>query len=254
MDNIDIAAGGIGLLPDRPEYPDRALRKVLFIACELFSFFSVIYFCASGETDRILLCAVTIVLVTVPGMAERIFNCRISTWLYVLCLMYALGAMLGHSYKFYYLFPGWDKLLHFTAGVVFAILGAFLTGIIDKENKQNLFMKAAFALCFSMAVAVAWEFFEYGMDFFFGMDMQNDTVVSSINSYLLGPEMGVLGSIGSIDSVLVNGKAMPGYIDIGLIDTMTDMLLESLGALVYVVIFLLDRERHPAIIMRQPVN
>lgn len=256
MDNTGFAPEGIGVLPDRASCPDETVRKILFVLCELFSIFSVIHFYSSGETDRILLCAVTIVLVMVPAAAERLFHCRLSTWLYVLCLMYALGAMLGHSYKFYYLLPGWDKLLHLTAGVVFAILGVFLPQLLDKGKEHSLLMKAAFALCFSMAVAVVWEFFEYGMDFFFHMDMQNDTVVSGINSYLLGTELGTLGSVAGIESVVVNGTALPvaGYIDIGLIDTMTDMLLESLGALLYVLIFVFDRGRHPAITLRDADN
>lgn len=94
MDNTGFAPKGIGVLPDRVSCPDETVRKILFVLCELFSVFSVIHFYSSGETDRILLCAVTIVLVMVPAAAERLFHCRLSTWLYVLCLMYALGALL----------------------------------------------------------------------------------------------------------------------------------------------------------------
>ena len=40
---------------------------------------------------------------------------------------------------------------------------------------------------------------------------------------------------------------LPGYIDIGLTDSMLDMLLESLGALVTCLLLLLDKGRHPPI-------
>lgn len=40
--------------------------------------------------------------------------------------------------------------------------------------------------------------------------------------------------------------ALEGYIDIGLIDTMGDMMLETAGAVVCAVVFALDRGRHPA--------
>lgn len=48
-----------------------------------------------------------------------------------------------------------------------------------------------------------------------------------INSYLLGSEKGVAGSISDIQSVIVNGEELSinGYLDIGLIDTMHDMLV-----------------------------
>ena len=57
------------------------------------------------------------------------------------------------------------------------------------------------------------------------------------------------GSIPNIQSVSVNGLLLPvdGYIDIGLIDTMLDMLLETVGAIAACMIILLDKDRHPII-------
>ena len=49
--------------------------------------------------------------------------------------------------------------------------------------------------------------------------MQRDTLVTAIRSYDLGDAVGVIGSIDQIDSVIVNGVALEGYIDIGLIDS-----------------------------------
>ena len=46
---------------------------------------------------------------------------------------------------------------------------------------------ALVAFCFSMTVGVLWEFFEFGMDRLFQMDMQKDTVVNSITSVMLDP-------------------------------------------------------------------
>ena len=96
-----------------------------------------------------------------------------------------------------------------------------------------------------MAIAVLWEFCEFGADTFLGMDVQDDTVVYSLTSYLLGNTLGVTGSIENIQSVVVNGVALPGYIDIGLIDSMLDMLLETLGAIVTCLIIWFDKGRHP---------
>ena len=81
------------------------------------------------------------------------------------------------------------------------------------------------------------------MDRWFGLDMQRDTLVSAIHSYDLGSATGVIGSIDSIESVVVNGVPLEGYIDIGLIDTMGDMMIETFGAVVYAVVFALDKGR-----------
>lgn len=228
---------------------ENCIRNLTLFSLELFNLFSVFFFILRGEGERILLCLATFVLLLLPMAAERVFHCRLSLSLYLLCLFYAIGAMLGHSWKFYYLLPGWDKLLHLIGGVVFAILGIYLPSLILKKNPESPLMTALFALCFSIAVSAVWEFFEYGMDSFFAMDMQNDAIVHSIHSYMLGDGLGVSGSIEQIDAVLINGRelGLGGYLDIGLIDTMNDMLLESLGALVYVLIYYLTGGKRQAI-------
>lgn len=226
---------------------DTILRTTLFIGCELFCLISLILFLSTGQLDRILLCAVSPLLVCLPYAFEQIAHCRISTPIYAFCLLYAMGAMLGHSYKFYYIFPWWDIALHVVAGVVFAMLGAYLPKLLNRGNGNSRLLCAVFAVCFSLAIAVVWEFFEFGMDAVFSMDMQNDTVVTSIHSYVLGDELGVLGHMENIGSVWIDGTplGLGGYLDIGLIDTMTDMLAEAAGAVLFAIAFLLDKGRHP---------
>jgi uncharacterized membrane protein YjdF len=186
---------------------------------------------ASGEPDRLLLAFATLLLAAMPMLLEKLLHCRISLPVYIFALAYAVGPMLGHCWKLYYTVPVWDKLLHISGGVMFAILGAYVFDLLAK-NKELPVARTIFALCFSMAIAVLWEFCEFGADTFLGMDMQDDTVIHSLTSYLLGESLGVTGSIENIESVVVNGVALPGYIDIGLIDSMLDMLLETLGAAV----------------------
>ena len=154
--------------------------------------------------------------------------------------------MLGHSYGLFYTTTWWDKLLHCSGGVAFAIVGYYLPLLIG-ENRMTPAMRLIFAVCFSMAISVMWEFMEYGQDMLLGFDTQNDTLISTIHSYLLGDTTGRLGRIEGISEVAVNGLSIPGYIDIGLIDTMGDMLIETLGAVLCAVALGIDRDRHPAI-------
>lgn len=75
------------------------------------------------------------------------------------------------------------------------------------------------AFCFSMTIGVLWEFFEFGMDMLFGYDTQKDTVISSISSTLLDPELSnTCIKITNIQDVTINGMdlGMGGYLDIGL--------------------------------------
>lgn len=92
------------------------------------------------------------------------------------------------------------------------------------------------AFCFSMTIGVLWEFFEFSMDRLFLMDMQKDTIIHSITSVMLDPSnMNIPVTIGDITSVAVNGQELGfgGYLDIGLYDTMEDLFVNFIGALVF---------------------
>ena len=220
------------------------------VVCEIFTVITIITLITGSEPDRMALAFGTLLLVLLPLLLEKLFHCRICLPVYIFALAYAIGPMLGHCWKLYYTVPVWDKLLHICGGVMFAILGAYFFDLLVKE-KVHPAARTIFALCFSIAIAVLWEFCEFGADRFLGMDMQDDMLVTHLTSYLLGEGVGVTGSIENIQSVVVNGITLPGYIDIGLTDSMLDMMLESLGALVTCLLILLDNGKHPLIQNRQ---
>ena len=87
-----------------------------------------------------------------------------------------------------------------------------------------------------MTVGVVWEFFEYGMDVFFHTDMQKDTWISAISSVSLNPDGRNVAEQVAVDSVVVNGQSWPAYLDIGLHDTMKDLLVNFVGAVLFSII------------------
>lgn len=233
--------------------PEKIIRFALFCVLEAFSVTSLVYTAIRiKQTSKILMCVCTMIFLSLPYLAIKLFNMEMHLAFFIFCELYAIGPMLGHVYNLYYLTDWWDDILHTAAGVVFAIFGVFFANLMNKNNKTSLILQAVFALCFSMAIAVAWEFFEYGCDCFLGTDMQNDTVVNYIHSYVIGGDLAQMGSIEEITEVLINGKPLGvnGYLDIGLHDTMHDMLVETLGATVYFIIFLIDKNKHPVLIKK----
>lgn len=229
---------------------EKILRKTAVIFCESVTVGTCVWLIAQGKLDnRLLLALVTIPLVLAPGLTERLFHCKFWTPLYIACVLYAIGPMLGHTLNFYSLIAHWDKLLHITGGVVFAIVGFFLFQLMVGRDVKKTTAAAVFALCFSMALSMLWEFYEFGADTLLGMDTQADTVVTSITSHYFSDVMGEVGTIGPIESVVINGQTMDwgGYLDLGLHDTMMDMLLETLGAVAVTIFFLADRGKHPPI-------
>ena len=91
-----------------------------------------------------------------------------------------------------------------------------------------------------MTVGVLWEFFEFAADTYLHTDMQKDWIVHNINSVLFNPDgLNVVEHV-HIDSLLVNGEdwiaKYGGYTDIGLVDTMKDLLVNFIGAVIFSII------------------
>lgn len=222
-------------------------RLWLWAACEGFVLFSLLRCMRLESVGDALVCLLVGAGATVPWVLERL-GYRMSGPLFVFTLFYLLASMSGRIYKLYYLVAHWDKMLHLCGGVAFALVGCYIPVLLDKKYKDDRTLRILFAILVSISVAALWEFYEFGMDRLFGMDMQRDTIVTSLHSYDLGGTAGIIGSIESINSVTVNGQALEGYLDIGLIDTMGDMMIETVGAVAYAVAYALDKGRHPAFI------
>ena len=69
--------------------------------------------------------------------------------------------------------------------------------------------------------------------------MQKDVILHTINSVTLDPnQQNIPYHIEDITSVSVNGKdlGLGGYLDIGLYDTMKDLLVNFVGAVIFCII------------------
>lgn len=221
--------------------------------CYVFILYTIVRLAVSGQYSRIATAAFALILVLLPLGAEVVLRCRMHPVLYLFGTLYALGPMLGKCYELYYSTGWWDKLLHICGGVMFAILGVYLCQKLSRGS-GSLLLCAAFALCLSIAVSAVWEFVEFGCDQLLHTDMQRDSVITAIHSYTLSDTLGYVAHAEGIQTVLVDGAPLPvaGYLDIGLLDTMMDMMLESLGAAVTCAAFLLDRGKHLLIWERTP--
>ena len=179
-------------------------------------------------------------------MCIRDSNLKIElpTALEIIMLLFIFAAeILGEIQAYYEKIPMWDTVLHTLNGFLMAAIGFALVDILNRNKKISFQLSPAFlavvAFCFSMTIGVIWEFFEFGMDQIFHLDMQKDTIVNTIYSVMLDPAGGnrVVGVTG-IRDVAVNGESLGlgGYLDIGLLDTMEDLLVNFIGATVFSII------------------
>ncbi len=189
----------------------------------------------------VFLCSLTLVLFLIPSFVERRLHIDVPNTLEVIILLFIFSAeILGEIQEYYLTYPFWDTMLHTINGFLMAAIGIAMVDILNRSRRFKVRLSPVFvavvAFCFSMTIGVLWEFFEYGMDTFFQMDMQKDTWVSMVNTVSLNPEGRNSPVRIPIESVVVNGQEWPGYLDIGLNDTMKDLLVNFIGAAVFSVI------------------
>ena len=186
--------------------------------------------------ENVFLCALTLVLLIMPSLVQITFKVELPTTLEIIILIFIFAAeILGEISEFYLVFPFWDSVLHTLNGFLAAAIGFYM---VDLLNLSPLFM-AIVAVCFSMTIGVVWEFFEFMMDQVIGYDMQKDTIIHTIRSVTLDPAgRNVPYVINNITETAVNGKELElgGYLDIGLIDTMQDLIVNFIGAFIFSVI------------------
>ena len=191
--------------------------------------------------ENAFLCVLTLVLMLIPSVLQATLKIEFPSLLEIIILIFIFSAeILGEISAFYQRFPYWDTILHTLNGFLCAAVGFSLVDIMNRHKKLKFHMSPLFvsivAFCFSMTIGVLWEFFEFAMDTFFSLDMQKDTVISAIHSTLLDPtRSNQVITMDGVKYVAVNGKTLGinGYLDIGLVDTMYDLFVNFVGAIVF---------------------
>lgn len=194
--------------------------------------------------ENVFLCILTLFLLVMPSLLQINLQIELPSTLEIIILLFIFAAeILGEIQAYYVKIPEWDMILHTLNGFLMAAIGFSLVDILNREKRLQFELSPAFmsivAFCFSMTTGVIWEFFEFGMDRFFGLDMQKDTVIHGISSVMLDPTGGNTPTIiSNINNVMINGKdlGLGGYLDIGLFDTMKDLWVNFLGAVVFSII------------------
>ena len=203
-----------------------------------------------GRWDQVLYCSLALIEFMIPSFVEKRLKIELPSTLEIIVLLFIFaGEILGEIGEFYHKIEVWDLMLHTINGFLMGAIGVALIDVFNKHPSINFslspFFVAFVAFCFSLTIGVLWEFTEFSADKYFGTDMQKDTIVSSINSEELD-NVGIRSPlrINNITQTLIFGNVngepteveIEGYLDIGLNDTIEDMFVNLVGALVFSII------------------
>lgn len=208
-----------------------------------------------GNWNNVFLCGLTLIFFVIPAVVEKKLNLALPDALQVLILLFIYSAeILGEINEFYIVIPHWDTVLHTINGFLCAAVGFSTIDILNQKEFFHATMSPLFvalvAFCFSMTIGVMWEFFEFGADQILRYDMQKDVIVDTISTVKLDPEgknkavivknidktiLQIKDKNGKIEEVIIEG----GYLDLGVYDTMQDLIVNFIGAVVFSILGLL---------------
>lgn len=180
--------------------------------------------------NHIFQCVGALVVLNIPMIISKKFRCYIPNFITITLYIFAFAHfVLGEIYRAYDHVFLYDKILHTTGGVIFAILSFSVIWLLNnsesKKIKLSPFFIVLFTFCFTMTVEYVWELVEFGVDRLFGANMQRwqDGITQLPDgSYVTSPAYGS-----------------------GLKDTMTDMIMNVLGCLVVCIVAYIGMRRKP---------
>lgn len=216
------------------------ILRILVVVTMVAQFFN-------GNFENVFLCILTLILFTIPSFLERTICIEVPDTLEIIILLFIFSAeILGEIQSYYTLFPNWDTILHTLNGFLCAAIGFSLLDLLNRNTDLSTFhlsplYLSLMAFCFSMTIGVLWEFFECSMDQLFFLDMQKDTVINTVSSVMLDPAGGnkriMIQDIIETIVITSDGQEIPlglgGYLDVGILDTMKDLFVNFIGAVVF---------------------
>lgn len=195
IDDRTAPSGGT-LLPSQ-------LHAWLLIALELIMGAEAVLLLLSARWMHVFATVLLMALIAFPALFPRRMPIQIPSEIQVFVVVFLFATLfLGEVQNFYIRFWWWDLVLHISSGVLLGLVGFLVVYVLNENEMVDVSMRpsflALFAFSFSVSLGAVWEIFEFAMDQLAGTDMQ---------------------------------KAMLGDPS-GLTDTMWDLIVDTLGALV----------------------
>ena len=215
-----------------------------------FCLASVIYFICIGQYRDIPIAIGFMACAFVFYFAEYTLNVRVPYGYTVLFLLFVLFCFLGASYNFYGKIPVLDDILHAAWGIVFGIMGIVIIKALIGAPKtvKGVLACVLFGVGFAMLMSIAWEIYEFSGDsILHTMDMQQDKLVTHFHSFFLHDPYDNLHTVeinGITKTIIEYGDGqtlvLDGYLDLGLYDTMYDIIFCFVTTAVFSIVLAID--------------
>ena len=147
----------------------------------------------------------------IPGWFTEHSTLQFPLWWQVFFCVFVYSSMcLGTAIGFYDIFPWWDIYLHGTSGAILCAGWYYVYTALVGGQVKSPFAAALFAFGMTMATGVLWEFYEFFGDMVLGQNMQRGMLFT--------------------EDMAAHVNRFGRFVDPGLVDTMKDMFMNTVGA------------------------
>lgn len=203
------------------------------------------------------LCILVLIQFLIPYFITKKLKIELPSIFEIIILLFIFSSeVLGEIQNFYGVFKHFDTVLHTLNGFLCAAVGFSLIDLCnnnsEKFNLSPLYLTIV-AFCFSMTIGVLWEFLEYSIDKVMLSDMQKDKLVTKISSVWLNPDgKNKAIIVDNINKTIIYSDSREtviegGYLDLGLNDTMKDLIVNFVGAVVFSIfgyLYVINRDKY----------
>lgn len=183
----------------------KLLSRLIIIISIIGSLYYSTALIQSGNIYGVLVKLTIVFTMLVPNIIEKVFKTKFPDSLKFIYVVFIFMAhFLGSIVDLYHKIYWYDTFIHFLSGILVAVIANFLIVKTKIYNNRNIIMWFLFMVACSSLIAVSWEIFEFVSDKAFNADAQN---------------------------VLTTG------VD----DTMVDMIVALLGAMLYGITFIYEK-------------
>ena len=165
------------------------VNKIVTILYILILAVTAIFFVFNNpkKLQIILLCFGTLILSYVVLLKTRI---KMPSLIYISTVIFIfMSQYLGNAMELYFKIKHWDKILHFTSGLILGMLGyVVFLNLVPKEarEKMNAWCSVIFSFLFGSACAGIWEIYEFTVDHLLGLLCQNNSLVDTMSDIIAG--------------------------------------------------------------------
>ena len=183
----------------QPSDEDRNIYLRLTAAVQLLLAIGLTIFFIRRDWENVFLTITVILLTVCPAYLARYYKIILPPeFQFIAAAFVFLSLFLGSATDFYYKYPWWDVVLHTSSGFLLGIIGFLALFLINHTDHLPQGIKPSFlclfAVTFAVTLGVLWEIFEFVVDRFTAANMQST--------------------------------------ETGVVDTMKDLIVDTIGAVV----------------------